>query len=517
MPLKFSYKNHSAIAVLMLINVALCAFGFVTSSIGLWLSLFFALALISPFSSYKNNLLLAAFLVFLLSILNFAKIKYLNSPLSEYDFVIIAKLPIYLLKSWYLFAIILLGLVIFLLIKSRKKFLMIVFATAIFGLHYDFYRANLIAIPNDSDALSAIAYSGSEAYFKNINSVFKKSAHKEAVAHDDLNSSAKKYLTRNDENNLPNIVFVFAKSAFDPNKKFFLRSPYEENSLFFAKKDEIYGELTIPANGGGEWDSEFEVMSGISTRALGFNDHLNPAIALRIKTSFVRYLKDKNYTSTAFISSAEIFSDLKKNYGFDEVLNSSDLSKKLAESSKNPFFFYVTLNEISATTPHCKRDFLSKEAFRLARDGSFSHNCEFDEYLKKAKLAESRILALEEKMREIELKTGRPFLMIIFGGLEQSVFTTKAYEINKIKDSDQNVTFYKVIKSRSISLSKMPNFIPINLVPSLVSSTLTADSESFYVMENFYLFERCATNSDVDQCSENLGSSYINYEKYFRF
>lgn len=515
--LKFGYKEyHLVIAIMILIDLILCSSGLFESSIGLWLSLFFAASLISPFSSYKKNIFVSAFLLFLLSALNFLKIKYLNFPLSEYDFIMLAKLPIYLVQNGYLFLIIFFGLLIFLIAKNQKKFILVVFATTIFGLHYNFYRDDLVVAPDNFDVLSNIAYSGSEAYFKNINSVFKKSAHKEVVSYDDLNLVAKKYLTRNDENNLPNIVFVFAKSAFDPNKKFFLHSPYEENSLFFSKKDEIYGRMSIPANGGGEWDSEFEVISGISTRAMGFNDHLNPEIASRIKTSFVRYLKDKKYSSAAFISSPKIFSDLEKNYGFDEVGNASDVSKKLSQSPKDPFFFYVTLSETSAAH-HCKREVISKETFRLARDSSFSHNCELDEYLKNAKLAESRILALEEKMREIELKTGRPFLMIIFGGVEQSVFTTKSYEINKIKDSDQNITFYKVIKSRSISLSKMPNFIPINLVPSLVSSVLSIDPESFYIMENFYLFEKCATANDIDECSINLGKSYIDYEKYFRF
>lgn len=555
MSLKLTTKNHWLKVVLVTffasLNIALNHFGYAIfestqSSANLWLTLFFAIALFLPFWSFRRLVLLIIFLLILLNILNDLKLRFLNHAISEYDFKTIASAPSYWLDAifgygfWHYFAVVFLSaLAVFLIIKNYRQIGLMTLAVIIFYGHYALFQKNLSKQPDNHDVLGSIVYSGSEAYFKNMNSLLKKEKDVEVVDEKEIENAAKKYRIRADESTKPNIIFVLAESTFNPNETFILRKKYLDNSLFFNQKNEYYGRLGVSANGGVTWVSEFETISGISTKALGFEDHINGLIVSRIRTSFARYLKEKNYHSTAFFPTLGSFIDsaetYKKNYAFDEIkdLKTLDLEaaktkpgfdlemikkvvEKVPQESLAPFFYYVILSENRG--PHyCKREFLREENFRFSNDSSFDRNCEFDEYLKRAKSTESAIKLLHDQMKKIELKNGKPFLIVIFGDRQPWIFNAKGYDINRISGSSRYVTFYKIIKSDSLPALKLPEFIPSNLLPSLVSTALEQDPKKFFIPENFYLFEKCGAFEDADDCANKLDSKHLDYSKYFNF
>ena len=570
-------RKTGLLTAFALIHVILCYFGLSLfgekeSPISLWVTLFLAVALFLPFTSFLRVSLLCLFLVFLLNILNYFKMEYFHQALSQYDFSIIFSSFGYLFDDLfgygiqrYIIPLLLIGFFPFLMVKFHKfpysgdvrkitlKISAIIFGVVIFLTHYSIYQGSLEKyldsksnsqrqkneLVTNLDVLGTISYLGSKAAFFNVRSILKKEEGYPLVPAKEIKRSAKRYLGKDKKDVRPNIVFVLAKSTFDPNEVFLLNSPYRDNSLFSSGKNEQSGNLGVSLAGSGTWITEFEAVSGISTKALVTRDYINGALAPRLKTTFIRYLKEKGYDSSIFfpiiasyINNDKIF---KEYYGFDIIEDEKTLGldsekmhdgfdqkmmdrviAKFPKKSANPFISHIILMENNG--PHrCKAKFLKKEEFRLKDDVGFKKNCEIAEYLKRAKSSEIAIKKLEAELRRIEKEDARPFIIVVFGDHQPWVFNQNRYDNNRIKGSSRYVTYYKIITSDSISLPKIPKLIPANLLPSLVSSVFATKTEELYIPENFYLFERCRVINNVEGCFIRLKFRRLDYGNYFTF
>ena len=220
MSLKLTTKNHwpkvALITFFASLNIALNHFGYAIfestqSSANLWLTLFFAIVLFLPFWSFRRLVLLIIFLLISLNILNDLKLRFLNHAISEYDFKTIASAPSYWLDAifgygfWHYFAVVFLSaLAVFLIIKNYRQIGLMTLAVIIFYGHYALFQKNLSKQPDNHDVLGSIVYSGSEAYFKNMNSLLKKEKDVEVVDEKEIENAAKKYRIRANESTKPN-------------------------------------------------------------------------------------------------------------------------------------------------------------------------------------------------------------------------------------------------------------------------------------------------------------------------
>ena len=561
---KHDWPRTLLIAAFAVVHLLLCYFGHSPfgpseSVENLWVTVFFALALFFPFLSLSGVFCSWLSVILILNFLNYLKLEYLQRQISEYDFRIIFSSPSYSLDALlgygpnrYLPLILLLLFFVFLAVKFRKfsrvidvkklfyKLSSAALALSIFFAHYFSYQISLEqSSEKNLDPLGMIAYTGSKAYLRDVKSLLKKDEKEEIVGQEKIKISAKKYLTNVKKNIKPNIVFVLAESTFDPNKIFILKSPYRENSLFRADKRRYYGDLEVSITGGGTWVTEFETNSGISTKALGTSDHINTAIAPHLKTSFARYLQQKNYTASVFFPITRAYVNkgetYLKSYGFDSLEDSESLDmsavrirdgydvemvrqviKKLPKGNKNPFFSYVILLENHG--PHeCRKNSLNPYQYRLLNDDDFRKNCEVEEYLARAKSSDLAIKNLENELRKIEREQHRPFLMVIFGDHQPWTFNKNNYDKNRVKGSSRYSTFYKIIASDSLPTLKIPKKISPNLLPTIVSSIFATRVEDLYVPENYYLFEKCGVVSSFEDCLAKLKSRRLDYDKYFGF
>lgn len=559
-----------AVTHLALWRLGYSPFGSQESELNLWVTLFFTIALILPFWSLSRIFFLWVVCILILNFLNSLKLKYLHHQLSEHDFRAIISAPNYCFDAVFGYGMyryllpLLTALFLFLAIKYRglpyagnirkisHKSLAISSALIIFFVHYSTYKSHLENYLTSDvtqqkkdeliaqlDVLGTIAYLGSEASFYNVKSVLRKDVGQKNVTKKSIEETAKKYLGKTSQGIKPNIVFVLVESTFDPNDIFILRSPYRDNALFSATKNEYYGKFGVPITGGRTWFTEFETIAGISTKALGARDYINDAATPHLRTSFAKYLGAKDYntiaffpTIAAFVSSGKTYS---RDYGFEKIEDTNTMNfdrakmrhgfdrkmmekvlMRLPKKNDRPFFSYVVLLENHG--PHdCRKESLNPDEIRLLNDDDFRKNCEIDEYLNRAKSTAAAIELLKSELEKIEKDQERPFLIAIFGDHQPWTFNEKDYNSNRIKDSSRYTTFYKIIPSASLPRLKVPKTIPANLLPSIVSSIFATKSEELFLPENFYLFEKCGVIENVGKCLSSLHLQHLDYGDYFSF
>lgn|GEM_PF-2075079 len=381
-----------------------------------------------------------------------------------------------------------------------------------------------------------LSYSGVASKNRKTSPIIYNDGQKIAVAKKDILTSAAKFVRTNSakKQRLPNIVFILAESTFDPNKAFNLKSEYRDNSLFFARRNEIENLLDVSVAGGGTLVSEFEIISGLNKLLLGVpDDFVNESLAPSLKQSLVTYLKERGYFTSAFLPTDGLFANAVSTYeayGFDEFKDRSDLnlesdwskfsdqemvskiSPYFALQRQKPFFYHITLLENHSPT-RCHKSSLTTEEFRFRDDRDFRKNCELDEYLRHAKSTESAFNLVLSNLQKLERESGRPYIAVIFGDHQGGTFVKKSY--NNVRTSaSKYTTFYKIVVSHNISLPNIKTVFHINLIPSLVSTALAKSAEDVYIAENFYLFEKCGDMKDWSRCISSLGKHYVSYREY---
>lgn len=350
-------------------------------------------------------------------------------------------------------------------------------------------------------------------------------------------SAANLYPHQPDGAKLPNIVFVLAESTFDPNRAFYL-SHDVGGELYGSRLEQSGGLLHEPEVGGGTWKTEFATITGLDTRLFGYlGDYTHCALAPYIKKTFVTYLNEKGYRSEVFYPLSGNFFCSKTAYplyGFSKYYEGKDLGmeedrtkfsdeamseqivQRIDDAPGAPFFYYVLYLENHY--PHPCKNFgdSSQFAAEFSHEEDFQHNCELNEYMLRERSTERGLMKIINRLKEVETRTGRPYILVVFGDHQPSSFVKSEFDKHR-RALSKNYTLYKMFKSDSVVMPALSNSaMNVTLLPTLVSAAVAQNPKDIYMPENLYLHEECGAVDDIKKCQalNVIANAYVGYIKY---
>lgn len=390
----------------------------------------------------------------------------------------------------------------------------------------------LIQASNRLGTLGFVAYTHEEA--KRKPAIFKFSSDASTTSGNALvltQAMAHRFLVNRDAQwSNPNIVFILGESTFDPKAVFHIEG--EDFSLFSPPKGRNGGLMHVSPVGGGTWRTEFETITGLDSRFFGvMGDYTHLTLAPWVKDSYAVHLGKRGYSTGAFYPVSGTFYSARKayaDYGFHTFQDADDLglekdwvkfsdeqmaevvSKKLPEDSQQPFFRYVVLLE-NHSPHHCKGEHAGTTRIRF-KEPDKAKDCALQEYARRLESTSRGFEKLVTRLQEIETKTGRPYIAVIFGDHQPMSFVTAAYKSNRTALSPQH-TFYQVAASRRVVLPDIKTTFHATLLPTLVSSITAKTEQEIFLPENLHLFEACGAVAEPSACSL-LGRVLPAYKRY---
>ena len=318
---------------------------------------------------------------------------------------------------------------------------------------------------------------------------------------------------------MPNIVLVQAESTFDPNKAFNLSKPVGGTVLTRQADTQSLGPLRVNPVGGGSWVTEFETITGVDSRFFGYSGYYtHSSLSPYIHNTFVTYLGGRGYHTHAFYAVPGTFYNARnayKNYGFQDFYDSIDLGHgaawglpdfaliddvigRLGPNPDAPFYAFVLT--IQNHSPHPCQHFSSEDQFvtSLVGDRDFDTNCELNEYLFRLRSTNTAFEKLVAYLSELERKTGRPFVILIYGDHQPATFTGTAGAAHDFSPYRTSVsvkeTVFHLVSSLPSVVSCCDDALPAALVPSVLSAFTATDSQDVYLGINFYLYAKCGAD-----------------------
>ncbi len=303
---------------------------------------------------------------------------------------------------------------------------------------------------------------------------------------------------------LPNIMFILAESTFKIHNEFDIK-PEIAADIFLNSNTQESGELIVPTVGGGTWKSEFETITGMKTKLFGLRgEYPHQLLSSHVVYSFPYYLQQLNYDSSAYYPVNGLFYNARKaynSYGFKRFFDANDLNINVAwkvfsdeimmdkvlnqlELKDVPQFHYVVL--LQNHGPHECENFKSQGdlKFNLVKTATFNQNCEVNEYLLRLQSTEKGFLNAVKKFKSIEKKTGRPYVVVIFGDHQPFTFTSNTYDLLRSK-LELRRTFFTINYSSQLAPLKINLPISASSLPSYISLLLIKDQVNAFLPENF--------------------------------
>jgi len=319
---------------------------------------------------------------------------------------------------------------------------------------------------------------------------------------------------------LPNIVVVLGESTFDPGRTFRLQGQWNSELFTANSRTAALGPLKVNAVGGGTWITEFETIVGLDSRLFGYSGYYTHAsVAPFVERSIAKYLHEHGYTNWAFFPHEGEFYNGRRayaTYGFDVVRDSADLAGKpggwlrtdteiaarvqalLGVEPQSPFFAYVILLENHA--PHkCTVANAGSFNAHFTDVDDFGPNCALHEYLRRLDSTTAAVGSLEAYLSALETRTGRPFVMLVFGDHMPHTFTsTGGFHDDyapMMRIDDLHTTFFHFLSSRPSRLKCCEVAPPATLLPTLLSSFVAKGPDDVFLGENLWLFSRCGSDA----------------------
>lgn len=278
--------------------------------------------------------------------------------------------------------------------------------------------------------------------------------------------------------------------------------------------------------GGGTWISEFEAIAGIPARVFGFaGNYTHVSVAPYVSGTLASYMKQKGYQSLALYPTETRFYKAREayaRYGFDRMLGADDLhierpwyvkdtevAQRYADAlsqlnADKPYFAFALTIENHAPHP-CPR--FSSEAemtYRFADDATPRATCELNEYIARMRSTEAAIQILEAALRERERKTGRPYVLALFGDHQPHTFTStgktpfwSAHDYSKSRRSPSDVTLYQIRSTAPSPFADERFDAPIVLLPTLISAYVASDPHDLYLPQNLEIAARCGLSINI--------------------
>ena len=319
---------------------------------------------------------------------------------------------------------------------------------------------------------------------------------------------------------VPNIVVMFGESTFNPFYSFDVDSE-DAFPLFEQGVDtQALGPLRVNTVGGGSWISEFESIVGVDTRLFGYSGYYaHSALSPYVKKSLPLYLKQYGYVSSAYYAPLGSFFNAENAflaYGFDYFFDGEDLnlpgwdatdeqivsavlSHADVEAAHYPFFKYIGLVENHGD--HNCVNFKTKNEFRASfvKIDDFGMNCTLNEFLRIVRSMERGFAAVVDHLKAIERRTGRPWVVLIFG--DHQPYTMSMSGVVKTDFSqflargDERTTFFHLASSvRDVVRCCDDIAPPLTMMPSLLSGFVASDLASLYFPAAFYAYQQCGSD-----------------------
>lgn len=311
----------------------------------------------------------------------------------------------------------------------------------------------------------------------------------------------------------PNIVVLQVESGFNPNWAFQLDSTFD--SFLFQRNR--YTRFVVPLHvnvvGGGSWVSEFEFLTGLDTRLFG-DEGLYTHIALPklIKQAFPSYLQARGFRTCALFPVLGSFYNSRRafeHYGFDTFWDSADLSlpdwhvsdvmmadafrRKVPEMADSPFFAYIVTNGAHSPFRSAPADEPHREPC-LPATATPSMSGKLRDYLALLRNSEQAARSILEDLEEVERRTGRHFVLLLYGDHQPWDFvTSKNAAFDAVRTAQPKTqTFAHLMSSKG--RFDIDSEIPATLLPSIVSCFVTGSTADLYLPINFYLFQQAGAD-----------------------
>lgn len=229
-----------------------------------------------------------------------------------------------------------------------------------------------------------------------------------------------------------------------------------------------------------------------------------------VDRSIATYLRDHGYHSWAFFPHQGDFYDARNayaSYGFETILDSRDLGKGdwlendvemaasvaaiLGADPEQPFLGYVLLLENHV--PHnCRADDTSNFPVRFSDTENFVPNCALHEYLRRLGSTTTAVRSLVDYLDGIESRTGRPFVLLVFGDHQPHTFASTGgfqYDYSALrKFADTRTTVFHFISSVPGRQLRCFSAVPSAAVlPTLLSGFVANSPDDVYLGTNLRL------------------------------
>lgn len=327
---------------------------------------------------------------------------------------------------------------------------------------------------------------------------------------------------------LPNILVVLAESTFDPGSVFRLDGEWNDALFRPGQKTVASGALRVNAVGGGTWITEFETIVGLDSRFFGYSGmYTHASLSPFVKRSFASYLRERGYRTVAFFPNQGDFYNARNaygHYGFDRILDAGELGgldwidddkaiagrvrDALGPQPDSPFFGYVLLLENHS--PHdCNGADPAGFSARFVDTSDLEPNCALNEYLRRLGSTSSAVASLLEYLAGIEARSGRPFVLLVFGDHQPYTFTDAGgvlYDFTSLRKHPDNLytTFFHIHSSVPAQGLKCCSVTPpAVLLPTLLSAFIATSPDDVYLGLNLWLYSRC----DSDAVRREFGGS----------
>ena len=317
----------------------------------------------------------------------------------------------------------------------------------------------------------------------------------------------------------PNIMVVLAESTFDPGATFRLQGKWNDALFRAGAHTAANGLLRVNAVGGGTWITEFETIVGLDSRLFGYSGmYTHASLSPFVDHSIATYLRERGYHTSAFFPHGGDFYNARhayKHYGFETIRDSHDMGRgdwmktdrEVAESVRTamgpdpaaPFFSYLLF--IENHSPHdCAATNTTGFAVQFADTKDFIPNCALHEYLRRLDSTTSAVESLQSYLADIEARTGRPFVLLVFGDHQPHTFSSTGgfqYDYSTIRQiADTRKTFFHFISSVPGKRLRCCSVIPsATMLPALLSGYVASSPDDVYLGINLWLHDRCGTDA----------------------
>ncbi|MDE2364502.1 MAG: LTA synthase family protein [Hyphomicrobiales bacterium] len=333
----------------------------------------------------------------------------------------------------------------------------------------------------------------------------------------------------------PDIVVVLLESTFDLPRIFDVTPAMRSDFFPASGKGQLQGELGVDAIGGGTWISEFEAITGIPSRLFGYAGYYtHVALAPYVKASLATWLKQRGYRTLALYPVEGKFYGARAaygHYGFDTYLDGVDLkiekpwyaedtdivSRYIGVLQKTdttrPLFAFALTMENHSPHPCTRFGSEAEMPYRFVGATNARGTCELNEYIARYRSTETAIAMLESALRDREKKTGRPYVLAVFGDHQPNSFTGTAKtpfwspnDYSKLRRGPNDVTFYQIRSSAPSPFATSRLDASIVMLPTLVSAYVARDARDMYLPGNFAVLAGCGERIALPRLNAAYGN-----------